>query len=139
MTLNKFFHLDVVTPEGIIFTGDTISCQAPGVSGGFQILPGHTGLISSLAMGLLKVETVDNAESFISIIGGFLEVEGDKIIVLSDAAEMSDKIDIKRAQKSKQRALDRIETPQPDINMERAHAALKRALNRLKIAEIKRS
>ena len=102
-------------------------------------MPGHTGLISSLAIGSLKVETVDKTENSISINGGFLEVDGDKIVILSDAAEMSDKIDIERAQKSKQRALDRIENPQPDINMERAHAALKRALNRLKIAEIKRS
>ena len=139
MTLPESFKLELVTPEGIIFSGEAYSCQAPGESGRFQILPGHTGLISSLSIGLLKIDTIDKKEHFISLSGGFLEVEEDKIVILSDSAELAPEIDVERAKKAKDRAEDRLENPQPDTDLERAEAALKRALNRLKIAELKMS
>jgi len=137
MTSETQMLLDIVTPTGVIFSGQVDSCQAPGISGGFQILKGHTELISALKIGLIKLEISSNENRFISIVDGFLEVDNNRIVVLTDAAELSDSIDIDRAKLSKDRALERIENPKSDFDIERAQASLKRALNRIKTANLK--
>ena len=74
--------------DRVVFEGDVVSIVAPGSMGSFGVLAGHTQLVSSLQSGTIKLRYPDNREEFITIGGGFLEVnkEGD-VVILTDSAE----------------------------------------------------
>jgi F-type H+-transporting ATPase subunit epsilon len=74
-------------------------------------------------------------EIAIAVSGGFLEVRPDRIIVLADAAERSEEIDVTRAEEAKRRAEEQLKTRPPDIDLAQTEAALRRSLIRLKIAQ----
>jgi F-type H+-transporting ATPase subunit epsilon len=131
-------RLDVVTPERVICSCEVDMVIAPGVEGQLGILPHHAPLITMLQPGELRVRK-DNDETCIAIYGGFLEVRPDRVIILTDAAERAEEIDIARAEEASHRAeqqmANRVAT---DIDRARAEAALRRSLIQLKVAEIKR-
>jgi F-type H+-transporting ATPase subunit epsilon len=81
----------------------------------------------------------DGEELYLAITGGFLEVRPDKIIILADACERCEEIDIKRAEAAKKRAEELLKSHSPEIDYAQAEAALRRSLVRLKVAgEIRR-
>jgi F-type H+-transporting ATPase subunit epsilon len=109
--------------------------NAPGTEGYFSILANHTPFVSSLKPGAIRV-TRENGETLsFSTSGGFLMTDGEKVILLADAVERPDEIDVSRAQAAKERAEKRLAERTPEIDVDRARAALLRALNRLKVAE----
>lgn len=130
----KFLNIELATPSKKESVGQAMSCSAPGVVGRFQILPGHTDFISELGIGEVKVEFTDGTR-FFATSGGFLEVVNDQVLLLLEAAEAAEKIDIERAAKAKERAERRLKERTPDINVVRAEAALSRAVTRISIAE----
>ena len=77
-------------------------------------------------------------ELSLAISGGFLEVLPDRIIVLADAAERDEEIDLARAEAAKRRAEERLSHRTPEVDVTRAEAALRRALARIKVAEKRR-
>ena len=134
--MSNLMKMEIVTPTGTVYTGDVVSCQVPGMEGSFQVLLGHTALLSAVRIGAVKIVDEKNSPQWMSITEGFCQVDEDKIIILTDTAEMADKIDVTRAEKARERALARIESPQKeDVDLKRAEAALVRALNRLKTAK----
>jgi F-type H+-transporting ATPase subunit epsilon len=81
----------------------------------------------------------DKEEEYLVISGGFLEVRPDKVVILADACERVDEIDIARAEEAKKRAQEAMKMAAPlTIDMATAEAALRRSLARLKVAEKKR-
>ena len=110
---------------------------APGIEGQLGILPHHAPLMTTLEMGELRAKK--NKEEFsLAISGGFLEVRPDRVIVLADAAERAEEIDLARAEAAKRRAEERLLHPTPNLDLARAEAALRRALTRLRVAERRR-
>jgi F-type H+-transporting ATPase subunit epsilon len=101
------------------------------------ILPHHAPLMTMLQPGELVIKK-DGQETYLSVTGGFLEVRPNKIIILVDAAERSDQIDIARAEEAKKRAEERLKSYGADIDRGRAEAALRRSLIRLRVAERRR-
>ena len=77
-------------------------------------------------------------EITLAISGGFLEVLPDRVIILADAAERDEEIDLARAEAAKRRAQERLSHPTPETDMARAEASLSRALARIKVAEKRR-
>jgi F-type H+-transporting ATPase subunit epsilon len=75
---------------------------------------------------------------YMSISGGFLEVRPEKVIVLADACERSDEIDIERAMEAKKRAEERLKNLTAEIDQSRAEAALRRSMARLRVIEKRR-
>jgi F-type H+-transporting ATPase subunit epsilon len=73
-----------------------------------------------------------------AISGGFMEVRPDKIIILADACERCEEIDIERAEQAKRRAEERLKSVTPESNQARAEAALRRSVARLRVAEKRR-
>ncbi|MDO8687240.1 MAG: ATP synthase delta/epsilon chain alpha-helix domain-containing protein, partial [Dehalococcoidales bacterium] len=73
-----------------------------------------------------------------AISGGFLEVRPDRVIVLADAAERAEEIDLARAEAAKQRAQESLSHPAPDVDLAQIEAALSRSLMRLKVATKRR-
>jgi len=129
--------LDIVTAEGMVFSGDVDMVVAPGAEGQLGILPHHAPLMTMLHPGELLVR--QGSEEFSLVVsGGFLEVRPDRIIVLADAAERADEIDVARAEEAKARAQQRLSQAVPEVDTTRTEAALRRSLARLKVAEARR-
>ena len=132
------FTLDIVTLKKVAFSEVIRSVNAPGAEGYFSILVNHTPYVSSLKPGAIKV-TRENGEALtFSTSGGFLMTDGRKVILLADAVERPEEIDVARAQTAKERAEKRMADKTPDMDIDRARLALLRALNRLKVAEFTR-
>ena len=130
-------RLEIVTAERQIYSDEVNVLVADGVEGQLGILPHHAPLITMLKPGELLIRK-DNEEIYMAVTGGFLEVRPEKVIILADACERSEEIDIERAEAAKRRAEERLKTRPPEIDMFRAEAALRRSLVRLKVAERRR-
>ena len=127
--------LDIVTAERVVYSGDVDEVVAPGVSGQLGILPHHAPLMTILQAGALTARN-SGKDEVMAISGGFLEVRPDRVIVLADAAERAEEIDIARAETAKKRAEERLRDRQAiGLDQATAEAALKRALTRLSVAE----
>jgi len=130
-------RLDIVTAERVVYSEEVDVVIAPGVEGQLGILPHHAPLMTTLVPGELRARK--GGEEFSLVIsGGFLEVRPDRIIVLADAAERAEEIDLARAEEAKRRAQELISHPTPEVDVARAEAALRRSLARLKVAEKRR-
>ena len=131
------FELVIVTPFGEVFRGEVQSCTLPGSNGLFQVLPNHANLISLLEIGPLKVQFKDGKERYLALNGGYCEVKENSLKIMAESAEFAEDIDVERAKAAKQRAEQRLHSKHADIDIPRAQLALAKALNRLKIVQIK--
>jgi len=130
-------RLEIITAERQVFADDVNVVVAPGIEGELGILPHHAPLMTMLKPGELLIRK-DGEETYLVVSGGFLEVRPDKVIVLADACERAEEIDITRAEEAKHRAEERLKTHPPGLDISRAQAALLRSLIRLRIAERRR-
>ena len=111
--------------------------MAPGIDGELGILPHHASLLTVLQPGELRV-VKDGQESYIAVSGGFLEVLGNKVIILADTAERAEEIDLERAQQAQTKAQEGVAARSLDVDLERALAALRRSQARIKVAQRRR-
>ena len=128
------FKLEIVTAEKMVFSDDVSALIAWGVEGQLGILPHHAPLMTMLQPGDLMIRR-DKEEEFFAISGGFLEVRPDKVIVLADACERAEEIDLARAEEAKKRAQETMKAAPLTVDAAVAEAALRRSLARLKVAE----
>jgi F-type H+-transporting ATPase subunit epsilon len=131
------FKLEIVTAEKMIFSDDVSAVIAWGVQGQLAILPHHAPLMTMLQPGDLMIRK-DKEEEYVVISGGFLEVRPDKVIILADACERIDEIDIARAEEAKKRAQETMKAAPLTAEAASAEASLRRSLARLKVAEKRR-
>jgi len=128
-------RLDVVTAERMVYSDDVDMVIAPGFEGQLGILPHHTPLMTTLLPGELRIKK-GSEEISLAISGGFLEVRPDRVIVLADAAERAEEIDVERAEAARRRSREKLaQRRELGIDGARAEAALRRSLARLKVAE----
>ena len=125
-------NVEIVTPDGVIFSGTAQSCTIPGVEGRFQVLKDHAALLAILEVGEIILVN-DNSEKSLATSGGYVEVKKNFINIVVESAELSEHIDTERAKTAEERAKDRL-LKKGEINVQRAEFALARALNRLKIS-----
>lgn len=130
-------RLEIVTAERVVFSEDVDVVIAPGIEGQLGVLPHHSPLMTTLEPGELLVRK-GGEEFSLAITGGFLEVRPDRIIILADAAERVEEIDVARAEEAKRRAEERLKEHAPEVDMLRAEAALRRSLMRLEVAARRR-
>jgi len=129
--------LDVVTAERVVFSDDVDVVIAPGVEGQLGILPHHAPLMTMLKPGELLVEKSGEEFSLV-ITSGFLEVRPNRVIVLADAAERVEEIDLARAEEARRRARELLKERIPEVEAVRAQAALLRALARIEVVQRRR-
>lgn len=134
--------VEIVTAERVVRVEEGVDVLiAPGSEGQLAILPRHAPLMTTLDIGELVFRR-GSEESHFAVTGGFMEVRGDRVVVLADAAEAEEEIDITRAAEARARAEERLkharEQAVSDADMARAQAALQRALLRLRVAERRR-
>jgi len=125
-------HIEIVTPRGLLFTGEATSCSAPAPDGVFQILPEHASLLSLLSIGEIKF-IINGHERFMATSGGFLEVKANNVTIMVETAEWAEDIVIDRARAAEERARKRL-AEKEGIDAARAELALARAINRIKVA-----
>jgi F-type H+-transporting ATPase subunit epsilon len=99
----KLINFKIATPERVVFKDEVDQITLPTKIGEITILPNHIPLISVLAPGEIKVRR-GNSNFAMSVSGGFIEVQAEKVIVLADTAERAEEIDIIRAEEAKKRA-----------------------------------
>ncbi|MDY3133102.1 MAG: ATP synthase F1 subunit epsilon [Campylobacter lanienae] len=79
-------HLEIVTPEGLIFSNDAKMVVLPGADGEFGVLPGHASLVSLLQVGVVDIENLDGTHDAVAIDWGYAKIDEDKISILVDGA-----------------------------------------------------
>ena len=132
--LNRSFHLEIRTPEQLIYAGDVTSVHAPGVEGNFQILAGHIPFLTALSVGEIRIREASDTSQLMATSGGVFEVLRTGVTVLVETAEWASEIDVPRAENALDRAQTQLKENAPDLNQPRAEAALGRAQNRIKVA-----
>lgn len=126
-------RLDIITPEKVAYSSDVTMVIARTVEGDIGVLPGHAPLVAPLALWPLRIQTGEK-EIEVSVCGGFIEVQPEKVTVLANCAELPEEIDVDRAAAAKERAENRLKN-HDGVDIDRAEAALRRALVRLKVAQ----
>ena len=133
------FHLEVVTPGGSKASADIAQVTAPGTLGDLGILPGHRPLTTSLGIGVLSFTTDGGSTEYLAVNGGFLQVAADSVIVVTETAETPDELDADRAQAALKRALERLREIDKDDASEQLRFALEaraRAENRIRVSKL---
>lgn len=126
-------NLEVITPERLVLREAVEEVVVPGLDGELGILPDHTALISQLQTGILTYRQGSSSHQ-IHVSGGFVEVQADRVAVLSDVAERPEEIDLERAQRAKERAENRLKSGGDDIDFRRAELKMQRAMIRIQLA-----
>jgi len=127
--------LEIVTPERLAFSDTVDSVVVPGIEGELGILPHHAPLLSTLGVGELRIRRGGSEESF-AIVGGFVQVRPDKVVVMAETADLSSEIDLERAQEARREAERALEGGfREGVDLSAARAALQHALLRIRVAE----
>ena len=132
-------RLEVVTPRKEVVNEEAQIIVAPGVLGEFGVLTGHTPFMTSLKIGTIRYTDAQGQERCVFVSGGFAEALPDKVTVLAESAERRCDIDLDRAKAAMERAQKRIEDKSDEIDFTRAHLALRRSIQRIQLAESRRS
>jgi F-type H+-transporting ATPase subunit epsilon len=129
-------ELIIVTPVRELLRESVVEVQLPGADGYLGVLPGAAPLITELGIGELTFhsKTGGAASDPIAIVRGFAEVLPDRVTVLAETAELASEIDVARAEGALKRAQERMASNAPDLDWDRATAALQRALIRIQVA-----
>ena len=129
-------HLEIASPYRQVLNVEVDEVIAPGEEGQFGVLPGHTPFLATISVGQLMYRQ-GNQLKHVAVSHGYAEVEYHRVIVLLDAAELPEEIDLDRAEKARLRAEGRLaELGQEDRDYYEELAALDRAMNRISISKI---
>ena len=123
-------HVQIVSPEQVLYEGEGEMVVCRTTDGELAFLPGHAPFLGALGTATVRV-VLAQGEQVAAVHEGFVEVSDDRVVVLSDVAELPDQIDVSRAQVAKDQAEAAINA---DAEDEDARAALARADLRLKVA-----
>jgi F-type H+-transporting ATPase subunit epsilon len=117
-------HVDVVSAEESIYSGEARFVALPGESGELGIYPRHTPLITRIKAGSVRIETADGGEEFVFVAGGILEVQPNCVTVLSDTAIRGKDLDEEKANAAKQAAQEAIRNAKSEVDLAAAQAEL---------------
>lgn len=130
------FKLEIVSPDGPEFSGEVESLLVRTDDGDAEILAGHADYLATLSIGRTRI-FFDGKERYASSAGGFLSVTGGAVKMAVTTFEFADEIDVERARQAKEKAEERQRTAKDSRELAIAEAKLKRALNRLNVANYK--
>jgi F-type H+-transporting ATPase subunit epsilon len=117
-------HVDVVSAEEQIFSGEARFVALPGEAGELGIYPRHTPLITRVKPGSVRIEKADGSEEFIFVAGGILEVQPNRVTVLSDTAIRGKDLDEQKAASAKQAAEEALRNAKDEVDVARIQSEL---------------
>ncbi|KQV50290.1 ATP synthase F0F1 subunit epsilon [Pelomonas sp. Root1217] len=109
-------HVDVVSAEEQIFSGEAKFVALPGESGELGILPKHTPLITRIRPGAVRIERPDGTEEFVFVAGGILEVQPNRVTVLADTAIRGKDLDEAKAIEAKKQAEEALKNAKSELD-----------------------
>jgi len=131
-------RVEIVTAERVVLSEEEVDTLiAPGVEGQLGVLPRHAAFMTMLQPGELRLVKGDE-EIVLAVTGGFLEVRENKVMILADAAERAEEIDVARAEAARRRAEETLRARKSAVELARAETALRQALARLEVVERRR-
>lgn len=133
----RTFHLEIVTPDGLVYDDEAQSLLVHTTDGDVEILRGHIDLIAPVDIGRARVLDGEGKARLASCAGGFLSVSKGKVRLVAVTFEFAEDIDVKRAEAAKIRAEEKLAVARDRKEVKLAEAKLARALNRIHISEIK--
>ena len=114
-------HVDVVSAEESIFSGEAKFVALPGENGELGILPRHTPLITRIKPGTVRITRADNGEEeLVFVAGGILEIQPGKVTVLADTAIRGHDLDEAKAVEAKRIAEEAMRNAKSDIDLAKA-------------------
>ena len=117
-------QVDVVSAEELIFSGEARFVALPGEAGELGILPKHTPLITRIKPGSVRIELPGGGEEFVFVAGGILEVQPDRVTVLSDTAIRGKDLDDKKAEEARAAAEEALKNAKSEVDLARAQSEL---------------
>lgn len=123
----------VVTPRGEYLQQEVKSVHVKTVMGEMTLLPNHMPIFAALVPCKLILKDENDGSKEYAISGGFMQFDSNVGMILADAIEGRDEIDLERAKRAKERAQQRLEKKDPNTNIKRAELSLQRALNRISV------
>ncbi len=130
----RYIPLEIYTPLKKYFVGDVSFILVQSDNYRLGILPRHERMISTIKISELVLTFPGGKKVSYAVGGGMINVKKDKTIIIVDSIENKDEIDIDRANRSKERAQNRLFSKDKNIDIKRAQLSLERALNRIKVA-----
>jgi F-type H+-transporting ATPase subunit epsilon len=127
----NIFHVDVVSAEEQIFSGEATFVALPGEAGELGIYPKHTPLITRIRPGAVRIQVAGGGEEFVFVAGGILEVQPNGVTVLADTAIRGGDLDEAKAQAAKKQAEELMQSQDAQIDYAKAQAELAAAIAQL--------
>lgn len=127
------FELKIIEPDGMFYEGQVSFLEFTSVAGEMGVYANHIPLTTILAPGVVRIHNSGQVKKA-AVMGGFIEIQKDKITVMAEDAKWPEDIDVERAKAAKERAEKRLHDRTADIDIARAEAALKRAMARIRAA-----
>ena len=129
----KSFKVIIVTPDKTAFEGDAVSATIPGMAGYLGVWANHAPLVAAVVPGMVTLRIDDTGSTKHLAVGtGFVEISENVVNLMTETCEMSNEIDIPRAEEALERARKRLTDMEKDLDRERARLALARADARVK-------
>ena len=128
----KTFKLEIVATDKVFYSGDAEMLVFPSLDGEHGVLADHELMVAPVVAGELRY-TVNGEHKLAAVGNGFVEILGDRVILICDSVERPEDIDVKRAQLAKERAEERIRLKKSEREYVHSQAALARAMARLKV------
>jgi F-type H+-transporting ATPase subunit epsilon len=128
-------HVDIVSPEGQLFSGEANMVFAPAVEGEIGVAPRHAPLLTTLKAGEVRVQIEGEDEHSFYVGGGALEIQPHLVSILADTAARARDLDEAAALEAKARAEEAMRTNKDKIDIAEATAELARAMAQLKAIE----
>lgn len=130
----EIFELKIIEPDGMFYEGEASFLEFATVMGEMGVYANHIPLTTILTPGVVKIHQ-DGQVKKAAVMGGFVEIQKDRITVMAENAEWPEEIDVERARAAKKRAEERLQKKEATTDMVRAEAALKRALARIRVTK----
>ncbi len=121
--------VEIITPDRVFYTGEATMIEFNTTEGEIGVYPNHIALTTVIAPGIVTIST-EEEQVKAAVHAGFAEILPDKVTLLAEIAEWPDEIDVKRAQAAEERARERLEKKEANLDVMRAEVALKKALVR---------
>lgn len=130
MADNNLFELKIIEPDGMFFEGEGEFLEFTSVEGQMGVYKNHIPLTTILEPCVVKIHANGETKKA-AVLGGFIEIQKERITILAEDANWPEEIDVERAKAAKQRAEERLSRRESGIDIVRAEAALKRAMARI--------
>ena len=132
---DKLFRLEVIAPDRVFYDNQVEMVEYNTTEGEVGVYANHIPMTQIIAPGEMIITESENSKKHAALHTGFVEIEGDKVTILTEAVEWPENIDVKRAEEARIRAERRLSGDSQELDVLRAEMALKRALLRLSMVK----